>query len=478
MQGDSYCNFDLPLYFGFNTLLEKTTNALSGKTVNEFQERPPRNFNGVNHVILNNKDGLYAWRPLELIHPALYVSLVNEITAEENWDLILQQFSNFRANPAITCLSLPVKSISADNDKAQFISQWWEDVEQKSIELALDYPLVVKTDIVDCYPAIYTHSIAWALHGKQYSKDHRDCRRLIGNRIDASVREMRYGQTNGIPQGSALMDLIAEMVLGYADTELTEKINKQKITEYRILRFRDDYRIFVMNQQDGERILKSLGEVLIDLGLKLNPLKTDVSGEVIQSSIKDDKIGWLVRRQHDRNLQKRLLIIHDHSLQYPNSGSLQTALERYYRRLEQSTGHERPLPLVSIVVDIAFKNPRTYPIASAILSKLLSFVEDQSVRRSVIEKIKDKFLQLPNTGQMDIWLQRITFPIAPEETFREPLCKLLNDPKQPIWNNDWISSSALKQAVTPTNIVNREILERLGPVMSIEEVELFKRSYT
>ena len=35
---------------------------------------------------------------------------------------------------------------------------------------------------------------------------------------------MSYGQTNGIPQGTILMDFIAEMVLGYADYLLTERL--------------------------------------------------------------------------------------------------------------------------------------------------------------------------------------------------------------------------------------------------------------
>jgi hypothetical protein len=37
---------------------------------------------------------------------------------------------------------------------------------------------------------------------------------------------MRHGQTNGIPQGSVLMDFIAEMVLGYADTLITKKTER------------------------------------------------------------------------------------------------------------------------------------------------------------------------------------------------------------------------------------------------------------
>ena len=76
------------------------------------------------------------------------------------------------------------------------------------------------------------------------------------------------------------MDIGAEIVLGYADTELSMKIEAQGIAEYQVLRYRDDYRIFVNTLRDGEVILKCLAEVTMDLGLKLNSGKTGVSDEV------------------------------------------------------------------------------------------------------------------------------------------------------------------------------------------------------
>ena len=64
---------------------------------------------------------------------------------------------------------------------------------------------------------------------------------------------MQCGQTNGIPQGSVLMDFIAEILLGYIDEILTEQLNTAHIVNYKILRYRDDYRIFVNNPDEGEK---------------------------------------------------------------------------------------------------------------------------------------------------------------------------------------------------------------------------------
>ena len=280
---------------------------------------------------------------------------------------------------------------------------------------------------------------------------------MIGNIIDNHIQDMRQGQTNGIPQGSVLMNLIAEIVLGYSDTELTKKIRQQNITDYQILRYRDDYRIFVNNPRDGESILKCLTEVMIDLGLKLSSAKTKISSEVIRSSVKDDKLSWMYRRQSYKNLQKHLLIIHHHSMERPNAGSVNVAMQNYYKKLlSRNCGF--PLPLIAILVDIAYRNPRTYPIFAAILSKLADFLETTSEKQNIIEKIQRKFSRIPNAGHMQIWLQRISFPFDSDIDFSEPLCKLVRQQNRQmqIWNNKWISPGNLRNAIDLNKVVDSE----------------------
>jgi hypothetical protein len=284
---------------------------------------------------------------------------------------------------------------------------------------------------------------------------------------------MRYGQTNGIPQGSALMDFIAEMVLGYADTEISERLDMAGITDYEILRYRDDYRVFTNSSQDGDRILKTITEVMIDLGLKLGASKTKVSNSVVESSIKRDKLDWICRKQSDRSLQKQLLIIHQHSLDHPNSGSLITALDRFHRRVVRLKKVNHPMSIIGILVDIAFHNPRTYPIFAAILSKLLESLPNPTEAQSVVEKIKKKFEKLPNTGHMQLWLQRISHPISKNVLYEEPLCRLVSGESPEIWNSDWISSKDLRVAIQPEQLVDRTKLDKLTLVVPVSEMAIF-----
>ncbi|MEI7807474.1 MAG: RNA-directed DNA polymerase [Verrucomicrobiota bacterium] len=371
------------------------------------------------------------------------------------------------------CISIPVRSRTARKDKAAQILHWWQGIEQGAIEFALDYAYVFHADIADCYAAIYTHSVAWSLHGKATAKTNRKDETLIGNVIDSHIQDMRHGQTNGIPQGSVLMDFVAEMVLGYADLQLSERLAKNNITDYFVLRYRDDYRIFVNNPQAGEAILKTLTEVMIELGLKLNTAKTTGSQSVVSSSLKKDKLAWLRTRQSDHDIQKHLLVIHAHGVDFPNAGSLVVALSHFHERLSKIKKIRNPVPLISIAVDIAYSSPRTFPVCAAIISQVLRALKTKKERIRLIEKIHTKLSQLPNTGHMEVWLQRISYPYKNGMAFAESLCHLVNGVKVQVWNDDWISSKQLLAALDPTGIVDKRKLKALKPVVKPAEIRVF-----
>lgn len=118
----------------------------------------------MNYSFLANKDGKLAWRPFELIHPAIYVSLVNAICHPDNWEHIKTQLAEFEGG-AVECCSAPVVSLDNQTDVATQIRSWWQSVEQRSLIYSLEFGHVLHTDVTDCYGSLYTHSIAWALHG-------------------------------------------------------------------------------------------------------------------------------------------------------------------------------------------------------------------------------------------------------------------------------------------------------------------------
>ena len=486
LKEESYYNFDLPKYFVFEELLEQISQEIQEKPLSNYyggsantsgkvKATRPYDYENVNHRFLTNKDGKFAWRPLQLIHPAIYVSMVHTISKEENWNTITSRMKEFSSNPRIRCFSLPVESDDVQSDKATTVINWWRSVEQGSIELALKYQYVVHTDIVECYASLYTHSIAWALHTKKDAKSKRNDGNLIGNVIDSCIRDMSFGQTNGIPQGSTLMDFIAEIVLGYADLELSQKIHDMSIDDYEIIRYRDDYRIFTNNPQDGNLILRLLAEILVDLGLKLNSQKTFASDHVIANSIKQDKLDWIKSQKRITNLQGHLLLIHDFSSRHPNSGSVNKALDKFFTQIKRlKDDRDDILVLISILVDIMFKNPRAYPIGAAILSRFLSSITSGDANKiGILEDVIRKFRLLPNIGYLEIWIQRIVLKTSYEIRFEELICKKLKDKNISLWNSDWLNDNRLKQIITSCPIVKEEIIEEMDEVIEEEEVKLF-----
>ena len=538
LKHESYCNIDLPPYLNFSTLLIELSEKLKRRNLDEFKKLLPQSeqnsagnkrfqpsdFEDVNYKLLHNKNGKFDWRPFELINPTLYVSLVHKITEPDNWKKITNRFSEIKSTSCVECISIPIVSENKNSDVKEQVLNWWEGIEQESLKLSLDFKYIHHTDITDCYGSIYTHSIPWAIHSKKFSKSkaNRGNNNLIGNKIDTHIQAMSYGQTNGIPQGSVLTDFIAEIVLNYADLLLSQKLNNIDDSEFKILRYRDDYRIFTNNPTLAELIIKHLTEVLISLGLKLHPQKTVNSSNIINSSIKEDKLDWLLSKDNaSNNIQKQLLVIHNFSNKHPNSGTLTKQLQKISSNITKKSQFNilkllksfiytethcvmslkdfdfqykkciKPIVskrkyfirsenvevLISIIVDIAYHNPRTYSISNTILSKLFNLIEDEKESRRIIKKVIEKFKTIPNTGHMQIWLQRAIIKTGYTDLeFCEKICNLVDGDDISLWNNDWLNEE-LTELFNQNSILDVNLLSSISSVIKDDEVLMFNGLY-
>ena len=489
LESQNYCNIQFPVYIDFKPVLDYVESSVGKKDLNSILKSSktlPSEYENVNHQILVKKDAQYSYRPIQLINPYLYYLLVKEITSRNNWKEIKERFEELSV-PNIEVASIPkVKGAADKSHSAASVTSWWENVEQRSLELALTYRYMFVTDISNCYGSIYTHTVAWALLGRDRAKIERSNKGLLGNKIDRYLQGMQYGQTNGIPQGSVLSDFIAEIVLAYSDKELEKKLNANGITDYHIIRYRDDYRVFCNSKEDIERIAFFLQEVLSDLNFQLNSKKTYLTEEVISESIKPDKkdyiaAGPLYRKTKKRiysimsNLQQEALFIHQFSKKHPNSGTLIKILTIFAHRLEKkidSCGEIRVL--ISIFTDVALYSPKTYKIILAIISKLITKVETTEEREQIVRQIYTKFERFPNIGEIQIWMQHITYKLPTPIPYTEGICKVVNSENGvELWNNDWVGD-AYKQAFPQDKICTEWIRNHYTPVIDIDEVTLFE----
>ncbi|ELV8746560.1 RNA-directed DNA polymerase [Vibrio vulnificus] len=479
----SYCSFPLPPYFDFSSLLSKVKEHLAARPngLNDIGLKNASNYDKVNYILQTNKDGHYSWRPFQLIHPALYVHLVCKITEESSWQLIQKRMIYFQANDKIFNAGVPREAgVDSASDASEAMKGWWNDVEQQSLIKALEFKYLLATDISNFYPSIYTHSISWAIHDKETAKkqENRNNMSLIGVAIDKTLQHMQNGQTNGIPQGSVLMDFIAEIILGYADSELTKKLDSFGINDYYIIRYRDDYRVFTNSKEDSELIARQIALTLQELGLQLNVSKTSISEDIIISSIKEDKrvaLSIFSKSQWETTIQRSLLKLVMFSRNYPNSGQTDKQLARLSKKLEgKNQLKEDPRPVISIISDIMLTSPRSFPLCALVLSKTLKFIEDDNEKIKLLTQIKNKFKNVLGTGVLDIWLQRISYPIQPELPFSETLCNIISNHSEiSIWESSWINENAFKTGALSTSIVNRDILNSCDSTISEEEVVLF-----
>ena len=350
------------------------------------------------------------------------------------------------------------------------------------------------------------------------AKDNRKVN-ILGNKIDKRIQFMQNMQTNGLPQGSTLMDFIAEIILGYSDKLLIEELKKNRIDDYQIVRYRDDYKIFANSKEDVEKILKILSMILYDLNLKLNSSKTILYNDIILDGIKPDKLYWttkyesfvgyfpakeillninndelpededdtfddLLNKKKDRrayfkiSIQKHLLEIKILGEKYPNCGQLKKALTDLYkyRIMKINKIPDDIDQIISILVSIMIKNPTTIQHCTVILGRLFEFYNEKPSRiLDFIKKILKKYSKLPNTDLVEIWLQRFTDLLDIEEQFsyQSEICKFVNRSINILfWNSEWLKQS---YRIADDWHIDRTIKESLDFVTPEDEIDAFSK---
>ena len=85
--------------------------------------------------------------------------------------------------------------------------------------------------------------------------------------------------------------------------------------------------------------------------------------------------------------------------------------------------------------------------------------------------------RVPHNGYLEIWLQRVTQPRAVDILFvsDEPICQIVNGETPNLWENEWISSNDLKDALRVSEIIVSEVAD-IEEVIQPEEVALFRQN--
>jgi len=220
-------------------------------------------------------------RTFGIIEPKIYHDLVWYLMNE--WDLIIKHLFNSKNKIYSYSFPIPVtkknKGTLGKLRAGRMIYEFLEMAENDLVAEAYNYKYILKTDIKNFYPSIYTHSIAWAIHTKELirKKGNRSAYdNFLGLKLDKLIQYANDGCTNGIPIGPAISDLIAEILLSAIDTESSKEIDKLDI-DFLAVRFKDDYRILCQSKEDANKIIRILQKQLKKFNLSLNDDKSIVN---------------------------------------------------------------------------------------------------------------------------------------------------------------------------------------------------------
>ncbi|MCX6848367.1 MAG: RNA-directed DNA polymerase [Verrucomicrobia bacterium] len=181
----------------------------------------------------------------------------------------------------------------------EFISMTDDDL----ATVAYKFTHIVKADIKNFYPSVYTHSLAWAIHGKRSIRyggkgKNRRSQKFVGNRLDRLFQYANDGCTNGLPIGPVVSDIAAEIIASAVDCIISSELKKADI-ECEAARFKDDYRILVSSEAKAKKVIKILQSSLKEFNLELSDEKTTIS------ALPDGLFRPWVSRYHLVNPKKR-----------------------------------------------------------------------------------------------------------------------------------------------------------------------------
>ena len=218
-------------------------------------------------------------RTFGIIHPKIHSDIAFRIA--NNWDAVVSCI--FHDDNLVCSYSFPVPV--DDNNSGEIgslrsgrmIYEWIEMAENDVASIAFQYKYLITTDIKNFYPSVYTHSIAWALHGKEYIRSqNRDNYNLLGNCLDKLFQNANDGCTNGIPIGPVVSDIVSEIVLSGVDRKLSAALRDAGIdNDVAVVRFKDDYRILAKKESSGRSTIKFLQSALKEYRLELHDGKTE-----------------------------------------------------------------------------------------------------------------------------------------------------------------------------------------------------------
>ena len=208
-------------------------------------------------------------RKFGIINPINFFLLARYLA--ENWSAIRQVYrlsSSTGSRPTFPALNSSGRAIQVASINEKRKNQQ---------HLASSFPIILALDINQFYGSIYTHSIPWAVLGKQAAKRLHRQQTLQGHwsdQLDRLVRNCNQRQTVGLPIGPDTSRIVSELILSRIDTEIVAK--GTGIVSSQVYHNIDDYQIGVVDLASAEEAQSRFVRIITQYELRLNDFKTSM----------------------------------------------------------------------------------------------------------------------------------------------------------------------------------------------------------
>jgi len=316
-------------------------------------------------------------RPLRVPNPRSFLRLADEIEA---------QWPEIYAHVHTSTLSMSRPMVTRTKERA--LAPHYKFGEQDRLR-----PLhwrgqrfILRTDVNQFYSSLYTHSIPWALEGKQHSKQRKG--RTQADRIDKALRGISDGQTMGVPIGPDTSFLAAEIVMTAVDKTLSSRM-KPKPRGHRYI---DDYELAFTSRAAAEEAQALVEDALAEYELAINPTKTVVLElpQPFQETWTHELATFSIRSEKSSQTLTDLLALFSRAagIARRQSGPLKYALLR--SRVADITDRDIWRPFQNLIWSAVSAEPTTMATALDVLAekaKVTGFAVDKRAAAEVIEAL-------------------------------------------------------------------------------------------
>jgi len=249
-----------------------------------------------------------------LRYPAKRNSIVYNSRHKEIYEKIINEYKSEHPDLVSDDKSFKYASTFFSYQKYDLNYKFYESAE--FIRLERRYPYLRMIDVARCFDSIYTHSISWAVRGKEYVKDNISSLKdsySFDEDFDKLMQASNYQETNGILLGSEVARIFAEIIFQKIDENIVRKLTDKGIynnTDYTIRRYVDDFCIFSSNQAQLEIISDTIANELKSYKLYINSNKTKnyIRPFITNRSKNITELRRLIKQQMSDILEKILPI--------------------------------------------------------------------------------------------------------------------------------------------------------------------------